>query len=140
MMPNDATLKTLLQTCKRIAIVGLSDKPERPSYRVAAYLQAAGYTIYPVNPAINSVLGQKAYANLSDIPDPIDMVDVFRKSDEVPQILADTLAIGASVLWLQEGVVHEAAAAQGQAAGLTVIMDRCTKKEHQRLKVSNCSE
>ncbi|HQR41145.1 MAG TPA: CoA-binding protein [Gemmatales bacterium] len=129
----DAAMKQLLQSTRTIAVVGLSDKPDRPSHHVSAYMQAHGYRIIPVNPAITTVLGQRSYPTLLDIPEPVDMVDVFRQSDAVPAIVQDAIAIGAKSLWLQEGVVHEAAAAQAAEAGLAVVMDRCMLKEHARL-------
>lgn len=129
----DAAMKELLQSTRTIAVVGLSDKPDRPSHHVSAYMQAHGYRIIPVNPAITTALGQRSYPTLLDIPEPVDMVDVFRQSDAVPAIVQDAIAIGAKSLWLQEGVVHEAAAAQAADAGLAVVMDRCVLKEHARL-------
>jgi len=113
-----------------IAVVGLSSKPHRPSFGVARYLQSVGYRIVPVNPNEKEVLGEKSYARLEDIPVHVDIVDVFRRSEFVPPIVESAIAIGASVVWLQEGVVHEEAAARARAAGLEVVMDRCTLKEH----------
>lgn len=130
---SDLELKELLGNTRTIAVVGLSDKADRPSHHVAEYLQTQGYRIIPVNPGVVSILGQRSYASLRDIPEPVDMVDVFRRSDAVPAIVEDAIAIGAKSLWLQEGVVHEQAAAQAQAAGLVVVMDRCVLKEHARL-------
>jgi predicted CoA-binding protein len=130
---SDAEMKSLLESTRTIAVVGLSDKPDRPSHYVSAYMQAHGYRIIPVNPAVTTVLGQRAYPTLKDIPEPVDMVDVFRQSEAVPPIVQDAIAIGAKSLWLQEGVVHEAAAAQAADAGLAVVMDRCVLKEHARL-------
>lgn len=130
---SDLELKELLENTRTIAVVGLSDKADRPSHHVAEYLQTQGYRIIPVNPGVVSILGQRSYASLQDIPEPVDMVNVFRRSDAVPVIVEDAIAIGAKSLWLQEGVVHEQAAAQAQAAGLVVVMDRCVLKEHARL-------
>ncbi len=130
----DQDLKSILLTAKTIAIVGLSDKPDRDSYRVAEYLQAHGYRIIPVNPVVDSVLGEKSYATVTDIPHPVDVVDIFRKPDAVGPIVAEAIAAGARVVWMQLGVVNEAAAQAAETAGLQVVMDRCMKVEHQRLK------
>jgi len=120
----------VLQTSKTIAVVGLSSKPERASYQVAAYLQRHGYRIIPVNPRETQVLGEPAYATLRDVPVAIDIVDVFRESSAVPEIVADTIAIGAKVLWLQLDIHHAEAEAQATAAGVTVITDVCIKIAH----------
>jgi len=130
---NDSEMKQLLHNTRTIAVVGLSDKPDRPSHHVAAYLQSAGFRVIPVNPAVLSILGQRCYPTLSDIPEPVDMVDVFRRSDAVPAIAQEAIAIGAKSLWLQEGVIHEQAAEEARAAGLQVVMDKCILKEHERL-------
>jgi uncharacterized protein len=130
---NDSELKQLLHNTRTIAIVGLSEKPDRPSHHVAAYLQSAGYRVIPVNPSVLSILGERCYSTLRDIPEPVDMVDVFRRSDAVPPIAHEAIAIGAKSLWLQEGVIHEQAAEEARAAGLQVVMDRCILKEHERL-------
>lgn len=129
----DQDLKSILLTAKTIAIVGLSDKPDRDSYRVAEYLQAQGYRIIPVNPAVASVLGEKSYASVAEIPQPVDVVDIFRKPDAVGPIVAEAIAARAQVVWMQLGVVNETAASAAEAAGLQVVMDRCMKVEHQRL-------
>lgn len=126
-------IKKLLKEAKTIAVVGLSEKPDRPSYGVAAYLQGQGYRIIPVNPAAAEILGEKSYACLKDIPEPIDIVDVFRKSDAVPEIAAEAVAVKAKALWLQEGVVHNEAAERARAAGLTVIQNKCILKEHRKV-------
>ena len=120
----------VLQTSKTIAVVGLSSKPERASYQVAAYLQSHGYRIIPVNPRETQVLGEPAYATLRDVPVAIDIVDVFRESSAVPEIVAETIVIGAKVLWLQLDIHHADAEAQAQAAGVTVITDVCIKIAH----------
>jgi predicted CoA-binding protein len=119
---------------KTIAVVGLSSDPMRPSYGVAAYLQRQGHRIIPVNPNEREVLGEPAYPTLRDIPVPVDVVDVFRRPEYVPAIVDDAIAIGAPVLWLQFDVVHPDAAHRAQAAGLAVVMDRCLKIEHARLR------
>lgn len=130
---NDSEMKQLLQSTRTIAVVGLSEKADRPSNHVSAYMQAQGYRIIPVNPTVTSILGERCYPTLRDIPEPVDMVDVFRRSDAVPAIVNEAIAIGAKSLWLQEGVIHEEAAAQAKAAGLQVVMDQCVLKEHERL-------
>lgn len=127
-------VKNLLATTKTIAVVGLSDKPDRDSHRVAAYMQQQGYRIIPINPAIKETLGEKAYATLKEVPVPIDMVDVFRKPDAVPEVVADAIASKAKSVWLQEGIVHNAAAEQARAAGLAVVQNKCLLKEHLRHK------
>lgn len=129
----DHDLKNILLTAKTVAIVGLSDKPDRDSYRVAEHLQRHGYRIIPVNPLVESVLGERSYASVADIPHPVDVVDIFRKPDAVGPIVAEAIAAGAKVVWMQLGVVNEAAADTARAAGLQVVMDRCMKVEHQRL-------
>lgn len=129
----DHDLKTILASAKTIAVVGLSDKPERDSYRVAEYLQDHGYRVIPVNPVVERVLGEKSYASVSEIPEPVDVVDIFRKPDAVGPIVDEAIAAGAKVVWMQLGVVNEAAAAEARAAGLQVVMDRCIKIEHRRL-------
>lgn len=129
----DQDLKNILLIAKTIAIVGLSDKPDRDSYRVAEYLQNHGYRIIPVNPTVANVLGEKSYASVAAIPEPVDVVDIFRKPDAVGPIVAEAIAAGAKVVWMQLGAVNEAAAQAARAAGLQVVMDRCMKVEHQRL-------
>lgn len=129
----DADIRRILENHKVIAMVGLSPKEDRPSNIVARYLMAHGYTVIPVNPGQREILGQPCYASLKDIPVQVDMVDVFRNSADVPPIAADAIAIGAKSLWLQLGVVNHAAAEMAAAAGLDVVMDRCTKIEHARL-------
>jgi predicted CoA-binding protein len=115
---------------KTIAVVGLSSDRARPSYGVARYLQRQGYRIIPVNPNEQEVLGEQAYPSLREVPVPVDVVDVFRRSEYVPEVVEEAIAIGAPVLWLQQGVIHPQAAARAQAAGLAVVMDRCMKVEH----------
>jgi predicted CoA-binding protein len=125
-------IRDILRTARTIAVVGLSDRPDRPSHGVAAYLKAHGYRIIPVNPAVHEVLGEKAYSRLEDVPEQIDVVDVFRRPEHVPQIVDAAIAVGAKVVWLQDGVVHEEAAAKARAAGLRVVMDRCMLRDHRR--------
>lgn len=131
--PSDDTLRALLATVRTIAVVGLSPQPARPSYRVAQALQRFGYRIIPVRPLVDEVLGEKAYASLADIPFPIDLVDVFRAAEHVPAIVEQCLALHLPSIWIQEGIVHEAAALQAQAGGMTVVMDRCLLKEFVRI-------
>ncbi len=125
-------VRALLKDARTIAVVGLSDKPDRDSYHVAAYLQKHGYRIIPVNPAVSEMLGEKAYASLRDVPEKIDVVDIFRRPDAVPAIVEDAIAIGARAVWMQEGIVHNAAADKARAAGLRVVMNKCMLKEHAR--------
>jgi uncharacterized protein len=123
-------IRALLTSAHTVAVVGLSDKPQRDSHHVAAYLQRHGYRIIPVNPAVKEVLGEKAYASLREVPEKIDVVDVFRRPEAVPAVVEDAIAVGARAVWMQEGVVHNAAADRARAAGLQVVMNRCMLKEH----------
>jgi predicted CoA-binding protein len=123
----------ILRSAHTIAVVGLSGKRFRPSYGVAEYLQRAGYRIIPVNPNETEVLGEKCYPDLDSIPEPIDIVDIFRRSSSVPEIVEAAIRLGAKAVWMQESVVHEAAAQRAEAAGLAVVMDRCILKDHRRL-------
>ncbi len=120
----------VLRAYRTIAVVGLSSDPSRPSYGVAEYLQRHGYRIIPVNPNETEVLGERAYASLRDVPEPVKIVDVFRRPADTPPIVDDAIAVGAKVVWMQDGIVHEGAAAKARAAGLVVIMDRCTMRDH----------
>ena len=122
----------LLRSSRTIAVVGLSSKKFRPSYGVAEYLQREGYRIIPVNPNETEVLGEKAYASLEEIPERIDIVDIFRRPEFVPPIVEAAIRIGAAAVWMQEGVVHEEAGRKAKEAGLAVIMDRCILKDHMR--------
>lgn len=133
--PEDRELRALLGSSRTVAVVGLSSKPNRPSLEVARYLQEHGYTIIPVTPREASVLGEQAYPSLRDIPADIhvDVVDVFRRAAETPEVARDAVAIGAKVLWLQEGIVNDEAARIASEAGLDVIMGVCIKKVRQRL-------
>jgi hypothetical protein len=124
----------ILATARVIAVVGLSSQCGRPSYQVSAYMQAAGYRIIPVNPNETEVLGEKAYATLEEVPQPIDVVDVFRRSEFVPPVVESAIRVGAKAVWMQEGVIHEEAARRAREAGLRVVMDRCILKEHLRWK------
>ncbi|NLF55952.1 MAG: CoA-binding protein [Thauera phenolivorans] len=133
MIEDNDGLRRLLQETKTIAVVGLSPKPDRPSHEVAAYLQRAGYRIVPVNPACEEVLGERCYPSLREIPVPIDLVDVFRRPEDVMSVVEDAIAVGARALWLQLGVIAPQAAARAEDAGLKVVMDRCTKIDHRAL-------
>jgi predicted CoA-binding protein len=133
LMDDIATLRHILKGSKTIAVVGLSANWWRPSYFAAKYMQEHGYRIIPVNPQYNEVLGEKCYRALGEVPVPIDIVDCFRRSEEIPALAEEAIAIGARCLWMQLGVVHADAAVRARAAGLTVVMDRCVKIEHARL-------
>lgn len=122
----------LLKTAKTIAVVGLTDSPLRPSYGVSQYMQSQGYRIIPVNPNITEWEGEKAYASLLDIPEKIDIVNIFRRPEAVPDIVEQAIQIKAPAIWMQEGVVHEQAAEKARQAGIFVVMDLCILKEHRR--------
>jgi hypothetical protein len=134
-MMKDEELKDALSTCKTVAVVGISPKEDRPSYIVASYLKKKGYRIIPVRPDGDYILGEKVYPNLIEIPKEIevDVIDIFRRSEDVPPIVEEAIQRGAKVIWMQEGVMHKEAGAKAEKAGLKVVMDRCMKKEHQRL-------
>lgn len=129
----DREIRQILETSRTVAVVGLSDKPDRESYRVAEYLQRHGYRIIPVNPNVDSVLGEKSYAAVTDIPEQVDIVDIFRKPEAVGPVVDEAIAAGARVVWMQLDIVNEQAAEKAEAAGLQVVMDRCMKIEHRRL-------
>ncbi len=122
----------LLKTAKTIAVVGLTDSPLRPSYGVSHYMRSQGYRIIPVNPNIQEWEGEKAYPSLLDVAEKIDIVDVFRRPDAVPEVVEHAIQIKAPVIWMQEGVVHEEAAEKARRAGIFVVMDRCILKEHRK--------
>lgn len=128
--PESDQIAKLLGSARTIAVVGLSSNRMRPSYGVAEYMQRVGYKIIPVNPNETEVLGQRSFARLEDIRERVDIVDVFRRPEFVPAVVASAIAIGAKALWLQEGVIHEVAAQRARDAGLFVVMDRCILKEH----------
>lgn len=128
------TIKEIIDGGSIIAVVGLSDKPDRASNRVAAYLKDNGFIIIPVNPTKDEILGEKSYPDLKSIPGKIDVVDVFRRSDAVAPIIDEAIEVGAKAIWLQEGVINEEAAQKAVDAGLKVVMDRCLLKEHARLQ------
>lgn len=132
-MANDNTIRDLLSSAKTIAVVGLSNNPLRASHNVAEYLQSKGYRIIPVNPNIKEVLGERAVANLDEISGPIDIVDVFRRSEYVPEIVDAAIRKGARCVWMQMGVSHAEAAELAEEQGIIVVMDRCIMREHGRL-------
>lgn len=129
------SIREILEGGRTIAVVGLSSRRFRPSYGVSEYMQSAGYRIVPVNPRETSVLGEKSYASLDEVPDTIDIVNIFRRSEFVPEIVEAAIRKGASAIWMQEGVIHEDAAIRAEQAGLDVVMDKCLLKEHRRLRV-----
>ena len=122
----------LLSAVKTIAVVGLSNDPMRPSYGVSSYMQGQGYCIIPVNPTISEALGEQAYADLSSVPEKIDLVNVFRRPEFIPDIVDEAIRLKLPAIWLQEGVIHQAAAQKAREAGMLVVMDRCILKEHRR--------
>src|SRR5271157_1501770 len=134
--PTLKELQQILTSTRTIAVVGLSDKTDRPSHTVAAYLQKQGYRIIPVNPNLSEVLGEKAYPGLKDIPEPVDVVDIFRRAEDVPPIVEAAIAKGAKVVWMQLGIVNEAAAARAESAGLKVVMDSCMEVAHRTLRLA----
>jgi predicted CoA-binding protein len=131
---SEESIAGLLTSAKTIAVVGLSSKMYRASFGVAEYLQSLGYRIIPVNPNETEVLGEKSYARLEDVPEKVDIVDIFRRSETVPEIVDAAIRIGARAVWMQEGVVNEAAAAKARDAGLFVMMDHCIAKELHKLR------
>src|SRR3984957_7909478 len=126
-------IDAILRSARTIAVVGLSSKRFRPSYGVAEFMQRAGYRIIPVNPEEREVLGEKAYPDLDSVPEAIDIVDIFRRSEFVPAIVEAAIRKGAKTIWMQEDVIHEEAARRAEEAGLEVVMDRCILKEHRRI-------
>ena len=131
--PPDEEIRELLRRVRTIAVVGLSPRTNRPSHGVAAQMQRFGYRIIPVRPAVDTVLGEKAYATLREVPDKFDLVDIFRAPEYADQIVEECIALGAPAIWLQEGVVNIPAAERARQAGLTVVMDRCVYREYLRL-------
>jgi len=131
--PNDAWMRDILKAATVIAVVGHSDKPYRTSYQIAQYLRDVGYTVYPVNPTVHSINGEKCYPSLSHIPGKIDIVDVFRRSEHLQGVVRDAIEVGAKAVWSQLGVVDPRAAQSAENAGLDMVMDRCIKVEHARL-------
>jgi predicted CoA-binding protein len=131
----DQEIKEVLLSSKTVAVIGISPKEDRPSYGVASYLKSKGYRIIPVRPDGDKILGEKVYHSLTEIPREIeiDVVDIFRKSEDVPPVVEEAIHRRAKVVWMQEGIINQEACTKAEKAGLKVVMDRCTKKEHQRL-------
>ena len=125
--------REILNKYRSIAVVGASANPERPSYQIASYLMEQGYKVYPVNPNAKEILGSPSYPSLSSIPDAVEVVDIFRRSEDVVPIVDEAIKIGAKAVWMQEGVINEAAAAKARDAGLLVVMDECIREEHEHL-------
>lgn len=132
-MNSDKTMKEILLSAKTIATVGLSSNPEKESYGVAQYLKSRGYHVIPVNPTASEILGEKSYPDLESIPETIDVVQVFRKPEDVPPVVDGAIKAGAKVVWMQEGITNEESAQKARAAGLQVIMDACMRETHKRL-------
>jgi predicted CoA-binding protein len=131
--PPDEQIKEILQKYKKVAVVGLSSEPSRPSHGVARYLQRRGFKIIPVNPTETDILGEKAYPDLSSIPEQVEIVDIFRRPEHVPPIVDEAIKIGAKVVWMQEGVINHPAAIKASQNGIIVVMDRCMLKEYSSL-------
>ncbi len=132
---HDPKMRDILTSARTVASVGLSSNPEKDSYKVALYLKEQGYKVLPVNPTAAEILGEKAYASLSDIPEKVDVVQVFRKPEDVPPVVEEAIKIGAKAVWMQEGIVNYEAAQKAEEAGLQVVMDACMRATHQRLKI-----
>lgn len=133
LITTDADLKRLFETVRTIAVVGCSPRPERAGHYVAKYLQDLGYRVIPVNPGQTEILGERCYASLRDIPEPVDMIDCFRRAEDIPPIVEDAIAIGAKFIWMQLGIVNDEAARRAMEAGIEVVMDRCPKIDYPRL-------
>jgi hypothetical protein len=131
---SDEELNEILESTKTVAVVGISNKPEQPNHSVPAYLQSQGYRIIPVNPMLQEVLGEKSYPDLLSVPEHIDVVEVFRRNEAVPEIVDQAIEVGAKVVWMQEGVINEVAAETAREAGLEVVMDTCMRATHKRLR------
>jgi predicted CoA-binding protein len=131
--PPDETIRAVLATPRTVAVVGCSPNPERDSHRIAKLLQARGHRVIPVNPGHREIVGETCYASVRDIPEPVEMVDIFRRSEHVAPIVDEAIEAGAKIVWMQLGVIDERAAAKAQGAGLTVVMDRCPAIEYRRL-------
>jgi uncharacterized protein len=132
-LTSDEQIVLILKSAQTIAVVGLSGNPEKVSYGVAQYLQGHGYRIIPVNPTAAQILGEPAYADLLAVPHPVDVVQIFRRPEDVPPVVEQAVQIGARVVWMQEGIVNQEAAGAAAGAGLQVVMDRCMRQEHIRL-------
>ena len=131
---SDEELNNILESAKTVAVVGISNKPEQPNHSVPAYLQSQGYRIIPVNPMLQEVLGEKSYPDLLSVPEHIDVVEVFRRNEAMPEIVDQAIEIGAKVVWMQEGVINEEAAETAREAGLGVVVDTCMRATHNRLR------
>jgi predicted CoA-binding protein len=140
MMNNDQEMRDILKSAKTVASVGLSSNQEKESFWIVAYLMDQGYTNLPVNPKADEILGAKVYKSLSDIPDQVDVVQVFRRPEDVPPVVDEAIKIGAKVVWMQEGIVNEDAAQKAREAGLQVVMDACMRATHRRLNIGPKSE
>lgn len=136
-MNSDETMKEILLSAKTIASVGLSSNPEKESYGVAQYLKNQGYHVIPVNPTADEILGEKSYPDLESVPETIDVVQVFRKPEDVPPVVEGAIKVGAKTVWMQEGITNAAAAQTARAAGLQVVMDACMREAHKRLIASS---
>jgi predicted CoA-binding protein len=132
-MNNDRMMRDILLSARTIASVGLSSNQEKESYWIVAYLQEQGYRIIPVNPTADEILGEKAYPDLESVPEKIDIVQIFRRPEDVPPVVDSAIKVGAKVVWMQEGIVHEEAAQKAREAGLQVVMDACMRVTHRRL-------
>ena len=132
-MDRDSVLKEILLSTKTIASVGLSSNPNKESYRIASYLKAQGYRVIPVNPTTSEIMGDTSYPDVQSVPEKIDVVQVFRKPEDVPPVVDDAIKAGAKVVWMQEGIVHEEAAEKARQAGLQVVMDTCMRVAHRSL-------
>jgi len=132
-MNSDKEMKEILLSTKTVASVGLSSNQEKESYWIVSYLKEQGYRIFPVNPTASEILGEKVYPSLSDIPDKVDVVQVFRRPEDVPPVVDEAIKIGAKVVWMQEGIVNEPAAQKAREAGLKVVMNACMRATHRRL-------
>jgi hypothetical protein len=130
---DDVKLRRILETTRSVAVVGISDKEDQANHSVPRYLQSQGYKIFPVNPRLEEVLGEKSYPDLLSIPEEVDVVEIFRRSEAVPEIVDQAIQIGAKVVWMQEGIVNEAAADAALEAGLEVVMDTCMRATHKRI-------
>ena len=136
-MNSDKEMKEILLSAKTVASVGLSSNQEKESYWIVSYLKEQGYRIIPVNPTATEILGEKAYPDLSSVPEKVDVVQVFRKPEDVPPVVDEAIKIGAKVVWMQEGISHEESAQKARAAGLQVIMDACMRATHRRLMIGS---
>lgn len=134
-MNEEQVMKDILLTARTVASVGLSSNPEKPSHGVVSYLKQQGYRIIPVNPTVEEILGEKAYPDLTSIPEKVDLVQVFRKPEDVPSIVEEAIKIGAKAVWMQEGIVNEEAAQKARQAGLQVVMDACMRASHRRFNI-----